>query len=332
MNAKNRILYIDFAKAIAIVLVVIGHYWPDDHPIWYGEMREVIYGFHMPLFMFASGFVYTATVRKEPYAAFIARKVKRLMVPYFVVSVIIITIKLLTGGSAYVENPVTAMSYVRIFYLPEAGYFTWFIWALWWIFVIVPFFNDKRKRVVLLICAIVLHYFPVSFPNEFCLSLFKEFLLYFCLGCSIRDYKSRLCRLKGIPIYVYFIIFVVVNYLKHVSAFTYLGGAKIIVPLIGIAFMISLCQWIEKYQFNLTKRSLMLIASSSYIIYLLHTTFEGFAKAVIHKIPVLIDAQNDWYFSLEALIVISCGVIAPILLDIYVLRRYKVTKVLFGYK
>lgn len=44
------------------------------------------------------------------------------------------------------------------------------------------------------------------------------------------------------------------------------------------------------------------------------------------------DAQNDWYFSLGALIVISCGVIAPILLDIYVLRRYKVTKVLFGYK
>lgn len=222
----NRILYIDFAKAIAIVLVVIGHYIPINHPIWYGEMREVIYGFHMPLFMFASGFVYSATVRKEPYTAFIVRKIKRLMVPYFVVSVIIITIKLLTQGNAYVENPVTAMSYVRIFYLPEAGYFTWFIWALWWMFVIVPFFNDKRKRAALLICAIVLHFLPVPFPEEFCLRQFKGYLLYFCLGCSVWDYKNKFCGLKCIPMYVYFAMFVVVNYLKHMSAFTYLGGQK----------------------------------------------------------------------------------------------------------
>ena len=158
MDEKKRILYIDFIRAIAIILVVIGHYYPDNHPMWYGEMRSVIYGFHMPLFMFASGYVYAATIRKEPYLAFVVRKVKRLMVPYLVVSVIIITIKMLTQGNAYVESPVTAMSYVRVFYLPEAGYFTWFIWALWWIFVIVPFFNDKRKRMILLICAIVLHF------------------------------------------------------------------------------------------------------------------------------------------------------------------------------
>ena len=54
------------------------------------------------------------------------------MVPYFSVSAIVITIKLLTEGHAYVENPVTWMSYVKMLYLPEAGYFLWFIWALWW--------------------------------------------------------------------------------------------------------------------------------------------------------------------------------------------------------
>ena len=56
--AMNRILYIDIAKAICIILVVIGHYCPDSSPQWYQTVNHFIYSFHMPLFMFASGFVY----------------------------------------------------------------------------------------------------------------------------------------------------------------------------------------------------------------------------------------------------------------------------------
>lgn len=93
----NRIVYIDIAKAICIILVVIGHYCPPGHPAWWRSVCDFIYSFHMPLFMFASGFVYIATKRAgENYRDFIIKKVKRLMVPYFTVSVIVISIKLLT--------------------------------------------------------------------------------------------------------------------------------------------------------------------------------------------------------------------------------------------
>lgn len=45
----NRIIFLDIAKAICIILVVVGHYMPDNSPMWYVMLNKVIYTFHMPL-------------------------------------------------------------------------------------------------------------------------------------------------------------------------------------------------------------------------------------------------------------------------------------------
>lgn len=45
----NRIVFLDIAKAICIILVVVGHYMPDNSPMWYVMLNKVIYTFHMPL-------------------------------------------------------------------------------------------------------------------------------------------------------------------------------------------------------------------------------------------------------------------------------------------
>ena len=61
VSFMQRLISFDIAKAICIILVVIGHYVPDYSPQWYVGVHDVIYTFHMPLFMFASGFIYMAT-------------------------------------------------------------------------------------------------------------------------------------------------------------------------------------------------------------------------------------------------------------------------------
>lgn len=101
----NRIIFLDIAKAICIILVVVGHYMPDNSPMWYVMLNKVIYTFHMPLFMFVSGYVYIATKKDISYGSFLMKKVKRLMIPYFTTSVIVITIKLLTQDFMLVEHP-----------------------------------------------------------------------------------------------------------------------------------------------------------------------------------------------------------------------------------
>ena len=100
----------DIAKTIGIILVVIGHYNPADAPEWYHLANRFIYAFHMPLFMFASGYIYAMTGNSQNKGGgnFILKKFKRLMIPYFSTSVVIISIKLLTQQGMSVENPVTA--------------------------------------------------------------------------------------------------------------------------------------------------------------------------------------------------------------------------------
>ena len=44
----QRLVFLDIAKAICIILVVIGHYHPDNSPEWYNVIWKFIYSFHMP--------------------------------------------------------------------------------------------------------------------------------------------------------------------------------------------------------------------------------------------------------------------------------------------
>lgn len=210
----QRLVSFDIAKAICIILVVIGHYVPDYSPQWYVGVHDVIYTFHMPLFLFASGFIYMATKKDIPYEDFLLKKVKRLMVPYLSVSAIVITIKLLTEGHAYVENPVTWMSYVKMFYLPEAGYFLWFIWALWWMFVIVPLFRTRKMRLGFFAVAIILHYVPSFLPEMFCLRQFQVMLVFFMLGVACCDWKQDISFISRIPSWSVLGCFAIVESMK----------------------------------------------------------------------------------------------------------------------
>ncbi|WP_288172511.1 hypothetical protein, partial [Prevotella sp. CAG:255] len=103
---------------------------------------------------------------------------------------------------------------------------------------------------------------------------------------------------------------------------------NILLPYIGIFFVIEISKLICKYQEVGKNHILMIVSMSSYIIYLFHTTFEGFAKAVFRKLPL---DSNLWYVFLpEAIVVIAVGVIIPMLLHRYVLKRWQLTRTLFG--
>lgn len=103
----NRLISIDIAKAICIILVVAGHYNPDNAPEWYHIIVRFIYTFHMPLFLFASGYIYATIVKTGMRRGGVLKKFKRLMIPYLSTSIIVISIKLLTQQSMQVQNPVT---------------------------------------------------------------------------------------------------------------------------------------------------------------------------------------------------------------------------------
>ena len=78
----KRLRYIDIAKGMAILCMVLGHtYSIQDKPfifVW-------IYSFHMPLFFITSGILYRIKKSgEEKYSNLIQKKIKTLLIPYLI--------------------------------------------------------------------------------------------------------------------------------------------------------------------------------------------------------------------------------------------------------
>ena len=73
----KRIKYIDIAKGIGILLVVMGH---NDLMAIFPFIKKLIFSFHMPLFFFLSGyFINTLT----PFKVFFKKRFNGLLKPFF---------------------------------------------------------------------------------------------------------------------------------------------------------------------------------------------------------------------------------------------------------
>lgn len=71
MNKTTYLPWLDTAKGIGIILVIIGH---SMFP-----MHTLIDSFHMPLFFVLSGLTFSA---KSTFRSFVAKKAKRILFPF----------------------------------------------------------------------------------------------------------------------------------------------------------------------------------------------------------------------------------------------------------
>lgn len=88
--------------------------------------------------------------------------------------------------------------------------------------------------------------------------------------------------------------------------------------------------WLANCRNSLVTKFLCCIAPSTYIIYLFHTTFEGFAKAIVHKVPILASSSDGMLFISGACLVIVSGIAGPFLIYKYLLIRFRVMRWMFG--
>jgi len=74
---SKRVEYIDIARGIGILLVVMGH---NDFSLISPFAYQVIYSFHMPLFFFLSGYFLDASI---PFFEFLKKRFHSILKPYF---------------------------------------------------------------------------------------------------------------------------------------------------------------------------------------------------------------------------------------------------------
>ncbi len=111
LRPASRLADIDRAKGLAILLVVFGHLVARQGPTgvgWYDPLRIGIYLFHMPLFMYLSGYVaFMSGAARAPlsgWPAFVRRRAVRLLVPFLLFGLIILCAKLVFARIAIVDN------------------------------------------------------------------------------------------------------------------------------------------------------------------------------------------------------------------------------------
>ena len=330
---NTRLVSIDIARGICIILVVIGHYIPDNSPYWYITLHDIIYTFHMPLFMFVSGYVHWLTRRPVKYINFMWKKFQRLMIPYFFVSIIVISIKIFTQNTLSVENPVEISAFLKMLYLPVAGNFLWFVYALFLMFLIIPFFNTNKQLAILLMLSLIIYLLPLSSIDIFCLGYFKANFFYFVMGCALFEWQKVKRIFDGIHfialLIVFFGLFMMQLYIDNMIIVKIL---MILISFIGIILILNISKIIE-FKDIFLKKALLMISVYSYTIYLFHTTFEGFTKAIVFKVlNQYVELGNQLIFLCISIIIIIAGIVLPIILQKIITRYSRVFSYLIGVK
>jgi len=106
-----RLTDLDRAKGIAILLVVFGHLVPQEDPTgvtWYDPLRIGIYLFHMPFFMYLSGYVTfwsgAASTAIARWPRLVLKRAQRLLLPFFGFGCFILAAKLVAVRIMHVDN------------------------------------------------------------------------------------------------------------------------------------------------------------------------------------------------------------------------------------
>lgn len=200
MEKIARYLWLDIAKGIAIILMVLGH-TSIPH-----ELSNFIWAFHMPLFFIASG--YTTNWGKRSFMQFILHKTKTIILPFVIYSVILL---LLTQESS--ES-------VTMLFLIRNG---WISWALW--FIPVLFFatvlgkllfsvRNKSFMTILVMClllvGIMLSYNKIYLPWS--LSTVPVATIFVIVGTKLRQYNNIITNSQWWQILLLLIVTALISY------------------------------------------------------------------------------------------------------------------------
>ena len=162
MEYRKRIEYIDTAKAIAIILVIIGHcYWLGSIP----KLGNLIYTFHMSLFFIVSGFF----LKDLPVRDVIVKYSKAYLWPYLMIGVFILLIGMVKCMVLHepwyglIPLNVTKIlwgsnceSDIRWGNIPHIGP-SWFLFALFWgciLYSVLMKVKDHVAQVCLLLIVV----------------------------------------------------------------------------------------------------------------------------------------------------------------------------------
>ncbi|MGG3307313.1 acyltransferase family protein [Paenibacillus lautus] len=317
--SDKRIDWIDVLKGLAIILVVLGHS-PALH------VRTYIFSFHMPLFFFISGYLFSI-IKYDNMFQFIKRKSLTILVPYVAFALIsIVSLSVLHDANLTIKEYAFDFINSTRNQIPfnEA---LWFLTALFVIEVVyyLGLRFIKNKYILLFICIAIsftVYFFKngMAEPPSLPWSLDQAFyyLIFFSIGNTFRDFRIDKSVLNfiisiGIALNILFLIKpqFIGSAINLIPNSIYSFFASTLVAIIGIVAFIGISKVFAD------SKKLQLIGENSLIIFALHLPL---AFVIVDKLVIMLNLNlqpNNFggiMYSLLTLVILS-----PV---VYVINRY----------
>jgi fucose 4-O-acetylase-like acetyltransferase len=278
----QRLVSVDAAKGIGILLVVLGHVVsqqvPDGHG-WYRTLKDAIYFFHMPFFLALSGYVLGLSARAwtADRRAFIQERLDRLVVPFFAFGLIIIAGKSLFSLVLHVDNTQDSLAayldglFIHTSRSPATS--VWYLYAAFIYAVVFRLVIAPRPGILpaLLAASLILPFLDI--PNLFYADRVLKFLPFFLIGLWAgrhRDEVEGRVRRNGWIALVAFGVSIVLT-LQYTTSLSIFVTALLSLPAL---------YWLAQLLAERGDRVFVTLGAFSMAIYLLNTIAIGLTKGV----------------------------------------------------
>lgn len=316
--ARDHLYDIDRGKGIGILLVVYGHLVMQgtlNEQAWYAVTKSSIYLFHMPFFMYLSGYIfhYTGAIEalSKNYARFLAKRADRLLVPFVLFGTLVVLAKAAASRFVHVDDPVNSISsgFYAVISNSSANpsISIWYLFVLFIFSIVTPLLwvVFRRNALALLIFSLAIFFIPV--PESFYLGRIMRFFVFFVVGINVRVYWSSISPIFKKYLIVFIIFFAILLFIGRAAPY-----ALLLCGLTSIPAIHGICN--SKLLKN--DRFILWIGQNSMSIYLLNTIFIGMAKVAWVRI---FPTQGPWFIAMVIFLMLA-GTFLPLVV------RYTVDK------
>ena len=339
---QKRVHYVDIAKGIGMILVVMGH---NDFSLISPFAHKLIYSFHMPMFFFMSGMFFKTDM---PFLNFLKNRFHRVLKPFLAILLLIFfaslsfsKISLLMAGRRLIKAMYGSgyyIDWVQLWFLPHlfaVSLFAYFFfkvvkrmrpqWLQWILLVVIYFAGVLSMKLFwpfelnLLGRVLTLHGLPYG------LDMVAVSSFFFIVGYELNQHRTeawfgnwRVFLFSGA-----LLLFMVWYFPARIDLNTRQFDSPVIntvEALTGILFMLTLARQLERFGWLSSKFSY--VGQASLIVLLFQVPIQDFWGQKLFAITG--DRSFSYWLSFFA------GVIGPLLINALFIRPNPIVRAWFG--
>ena len=293
--------------AFGVLLTIAGHSHTSDWAAFPALPIEFIYSFHMPLFFCVSGYLFarSESLKRNGYLKWIFGKTKRLLIPYFVISVISFIPKTLLEKGNF--NNIGPKEIFECFFAPRLnvwGHF-WFLPVIFVLYVVfglwrnISYNKAEHKKYVIVgtfLCAMLLHFVKTDFLwlgiSDLC-----SFTVYFAMGILVCDVLKIKKNKKEVLI-------VGALLLTAVSVVLFLKFRhNVFVMFVESILMLMACLFVAQFLAEKNFKCVNFINDNVFTFYICSWPFQAVGEKILDYF------NSEWY--VYTIVMFLIGVVAP---------------------